>query len=130
MTLRLAVVVVLVALMVLGRLAHARRRARLAADRDPLPPLPAHLVGPGERTWVVFTSPLCALCGPVTERLRAADPAASVVTVDATQSPALARSFRVGAAPTVLLADRTGAVTGRWVGAAALSAADAAVAAR
>lgn len=127
MTLRLAIVVALVAVMVLGRVAHARRRARLEGDRDPVPALPAGLLGPGERTWVVFTSPLCALCGPVTERLRAADPAASVVTVDTTRAPDLARAFRVRAAPTVLLADRSGAVSGRWVGAAALGAADDAV---
>lgn len=127
MTLRLLVVAALVALMVVGRFAHARWRARLAVDARPVPPLPAHLLGPGERTWVVFTSPLCALCDPVANQLRAADPAASVVTVDATRAPELARTFRVHAAPTVLLADPDGMVSGRWVGADALRAVDAAV---
>jgi hypothetical protein len=124
MTLRLAIVAALVVVMLAGRLAHARRRARLAGDTGPVPAVPSRLLGPGERTWVVFTSPLCALCGPVTERLRAADPDGTVVTVDATREPELARSFRVRSAPTVLLADRSGTVARRWVGADALGAAE------
>jgi hypothetical protein len=40
-----------------------------------------------------------------------------VVTVDATAEPALARQFAVRSAPTTVLADGSGTVIGRFVGA-------------
>ena len=82
--------------------------------------LPVDLIAGAERTWVVFTTPYCATCGPVTERLRAADPTAKVVTVDATEEPALADAFRIRSAPTVLLSDAAGEVQARLVGATAV----------
>lgn len=117
---RLLVVVALLAGFALARAAYRAWRRRLAADDAPVPRLPGSLVDGADRTWVVFTTPYCASCGPVTERLRAGDPAANVVTVDATAAPDLADAFRIRSAPTVLLADRDGDVQARLVGAAAV----------
>jgi uncharacterized protein DUF4395/thioredoxin family protein len=100
-----------------GALALRRRQGR---DRASVPRLPVDLVEDSERTWVVFTTPYCASCGPVTDRLRIDDPDARVVTVDATREPALADAFRIRSAPTVLLADRDGEVRARLVGASAV----------
>ena len=97
-------------------LSRVRRRG---TGRD-IARLPLHLVDGADRTWVVFTTPYCASCGPVTDRLRADDPAARVVTVDATREPALADAFRIRSAPTVLLADGDGEVQARLVGATAV----------
>lgn len=84
------------------------------------PPVPQRLVEGADRTWVLFTTPYCATCGPVEQQLRAADPDARVVKVDATRDVRLAADFGVRAAPTVLLADRAGTVKARLVGAAAV----------
>ena len=119
---RLLVVASLVAAVLLARWAHRAWRRRLASDQGPLPSLPSWLVGGTDRTWVVFTTPYCASCGPVTERLRRADPDAAVVTLDAGSHPDLARAFHVRAAPTVLLADATGRVLSRLMGAPAVDA--------
>jgi hypothetical protein len=93
-----------------------RRKATGEAVR-----VPAHIVDGAERTWVVFTTPYCASCGPVTERLRTSDPEARIVTVDATEDPDLADAFAVRRAPTVLLADAEGEVQARLVGPAAVA---------
>lgn len=103
----------------------ARRRYRawrraVEGERRPTPDVPAELVAGAERTWVVFTTPACATCGPVAERLRRDDPGARVVTVDATAEPLLAGAFHVRSSPTVLLADGRGRVQARLVGAAAV----------
>lgn len=95
-------------------------RARHRGSGRDVGRLPSHLVDGAERTWVVFTTPYCATCGPVTDRLRADDPAARVVTVDATREPALADAFRIRSAPTVLLAGADGEVLARLVGATAV----------
>lgn len=92
-----------------------RRKAGGAAER-----VPSHIVDGAERTWVVFTTPYCASCGPVTERLRTSDPEARIVTIDATEDPDLADAFAVRRAPTVLLADESGHVQARLVGPAAV----------
>jgi thioredoxin-related protein len=68
----------------------------------------------------VFTTPYCASCGPVKASLAEVDPAAEIVTVDATREPHLADAFAVRSAPTVLLADRAGEVQARLVGAPAV----------
>jgi thioredoxin-like negative regulator of GroEL len=78
--------------------------------------VPANLIAGADRTWVVFTTPYCATCGPVKDSLQADDPEARVVTVDATREPHLADAFEVRSAPTVLLADGDGAVRARLVG--------------
>ena len=92
------------------RLAVARRRptgvrlADLAAGHD--------------ETWVVFTTPYCATCGPVIDKLTSA--ATRVVTVDATEHPDLAGALRIKAAPTAVLSDAQGRVQQRLVGPAAV----------
>lgn len=117
---RLLAVLAVVAVVVIGRRIYFQWRRRLASDNAPMPHLPATLLDGAERTWVVFTTPWCASCGPITADLEAADPAARVITVDATEQPALADTFRVRTAPTVLLAGSDGAVEARFVGASSV----------
>ena len=95
-------------------------RGRLQTEQPVHPLVPASLLAGAARTWVLFTSPYCATCGPVEARLRASDPEARVVRVDATQEPQLAGAFGIRSAPTVLLADGAGNVTARLVGAEAV----------
>lgn len=118
---RLAVVVVMTVGFVMGRGLHRRWRRGLARPHRPLPTVPAALLAGARRTWVVFTTPYCAACRPVTEQLRGHDPEARVVTVDATREPQLAGAFGVRAAPTVLLADASGRVQARLVGGPAVA---------
>ena len=118
----LRVLVVVALLLVLGlavRLYRARRAAVLT-ERPHHPRVPAALLAGAERTWVLFTTPYCATCRPVEEHLRAADPHSTVVLVDATREPHLAEAFRVRTAPTIVLADATGRVRQRLVGADAV----------
>ena len=84
------------------------------------PLVPHELRAGAERTWVLFTSPYCASCGPAEERLRASDPDARVVRVDASREPLLAQAFRVRSAPTAVLADAEGRVQARLVGSQAV----------
>lgn len=113
----LVVVALLFAVALAARLYRQWRR-RLATASPVHPPVPESLRAGAARTWLVFTTPYCASCGPVTDRLRASDPSARVVTVDATREPVLAGAYSVRSAPTVLLADHRGQVTTRLVGAA------------
>jgi hypothetical protein len=119
---KLVVVAVIVAGLVIGKRMYVQYTARL--QRGPgaaaLPAVPASLLEGADRTWVVFTTPYCASCGPVKEQLAADDPGANIVTVDATREPHLADAFAVRSAPTVLLADAAGAVQARLVGAPAV----------
>ena len=120
---RLAIVLVLAALLLLARQLHLRWRGREKAfTPGALPPLPVDLHQRAARTWVVFTTPYCASCRPVAARLREADPEARVVTVDAAGDPGLAGAFAVRSTPTVLLADAAGQVQARLVGAEAVEA--------
>jgi len=104
------------------------RRRRLARPAAPAARVPEALRQGATRTWVVFGSPWCAACGPAAERLRAVDPAARVVLVDAAADPALARALAVRTAPTAVLAGPDGRVEVRLVGAAAVARHAAAVA--
>jgi len=116
-----AVVVVAVLLAVgLGTRLYQSRRAALLAEQPRHPLVPASLLDGAARTWVLFTTPYCATCGPVEQHLRAADPDARVVKVDATREPHLADAFRVRTAPTIVLADAEGRVQQRLVGAEAV----------
>ena len=45
-----------------------------STESRPRPSVPRALLDGAERTWVVFTTPYCASCGPVEERLRQSDP--------------------------------------------------------
>lgn len=115
-------VVVLVLLFAVALAARLYRQWRLrvqTAEPDH-PTVPATLLAGADRTWVIFTTPFCATCGPVAERLEASDPGARVVKVDATREPHLADAFSVRSAPTVLLADGEGRVQARLVGAEAV----------
>ncbi|HWC10560.1 MAG TPA: thioredoxin family protein [Acidimicrobiales bacterium] len=118
--LRVLVVVGLLMAVAVGTRLYRARRAALLDERPDHPLLPAALRDGAERTWVVFTTPYCATCGPVEDRLRTVDPEARVVLVDATADPRLADAFRVRTAPTVVLADAAGRVQERLVGAEAV----------
>jgi hypothetical protein len=112
---RLALLLLLAAAVAVATWAWRRRdRALQAHEPDRL--VPAELLGPGDRTWVLFRTPFCATCGPAAERLRADDPGAALVEVDATRRPDLARALGVSAAPTVLLAGPDGRVQVRLSG--------------
>jgi hypothetical protein len=116
---RFFIVVVLVfAITLVGRL-YRQWRAGVRADKPASPLVPLSIRAGAERTWVVFSTPYCASCGPIEARLRASDPTANVVRIDATEQPKLAGAFRVRSAPTVLLADAEGRVQARLVGVAA-----------
>lgn len=120
MLVRAVVVVILAFGVLLATRVYRTWRAGVVADRPDHPLVPASLRAGAERTWVVFTTPYCASCGPVETRLRASDPGARVVRVDATREPMLADAFRVRSAPTVVLADADGQVQARLVGAEAV----------
>jgi hypothetical protein len=118
---RILVVVALLFALALATRLYRTWRAAVLDDRPEHPLVPASLRAGAHRTWLVFTTPYCATCGPVEERLRAADPSARVVRVDATAEPHLADAFRVRRAPTAVLADAGGRVHARLVGAEAVN---------
>jgi hypothetical protein len=93
-----------------------RRREQAAQVHDPARRVPGELLGDADRTWVLFRTPMCATCGPAADRLRAEDPGAALVEIDATARPDLADALGIAAAPTVLLADRDGTVQARLSG--------------
>lgn len=113
----IVVIVILFAIALAARLYKAWR-AGVRTEQPAHPQVPATLLAGAARTWVLFTSPYCATCGPVEARLR--DTGARVVKVDATREPHLADAFRIRSAPTALLADGAGNVTARLVGAEAV----------
>lgn len=113
---RLAIVAVLVGVIAVSPLLYRRRRVRLAHGPAEHPPVPTHLLAGAPRTWVLFTTPWCASCGPAETRLRQSDPDARVVKVDAVEHAGLAGAFAIRRAPTALLADRDGRVRARLVG--------------
>ncbi|HUP84086.1 MAG TPA: thioredoxin family protein [Acidimicrobiales bacterium] len=118
---KFVIVAVIVVGLIIGRRMYAASRQRLQGPVPTIPRVPTELLTDGAaRTWVVFTTPYCASCGPVKEQLALDDPSAGIVTVDATREPHLADAFSVRSAPTVLLADSDGAVQARLVGAPAV----------
>ena len=117
--LRLLVVVVLAFAVLLVARLYRQWRGKVRSDKPATPLVPMSIRAGAERTWVIFTTPLCASCGPIEARLRAADPDANVVRIDATEQPRLSHAFKVRSAPTVLLADGEGRVKARLVGAEA-----------
>lgn len=120
MALRFAVVLAVLAVLAVSPLLYRSRQRQLQVETVDHPAVPASLREGAERTWVLFTTPWCAACEPVEARLRASDPQARVVRVDATRQPELAGAFAVRSAPTVLLADHNGRVQARLVGADAV----------
>jgi len=117
---RATVVVVLVFGVLLATRLYRTWRAGVVAERPDHPLVPVALRKDAARTWVVFTTTYCATCGPVEESLRASDPGARIVRVDATREPLLAQAFKVRSAPTAVLADADGEVQVRLVGAEAV----------
>ena len=106
--------------LIIGRRVYVQYQARLHAPKVVTRRVPPELLDGSARTWIVFTTPLCASCGPVKDQLAAEDPSARIVTVDATREPHLADAFEVRSAPTVVLADARGEVQARLVGAPAV----------
>jgi len=117
---RFLVVAAVLAALVVARYVYDQWRRGLQSESRPHPKVPSELLGAADRTWVVFTTPLCASCGPAREHLAASDPDAHIITVDATTRPELAQAFHVRSVPTVLLADNTGDVRERLVGVSAV----------
>jgi hypothetical protein len=105
----------------LARRVYRDWRRRLGHERGRTPRMPASLLDGADRTWVVFTAPRCKSCDGVARELRTSDPGARVVKVDATAEPHLAAAFRVRSSPTVVLADGSGRVGARLVGADAVT---------
>lgn len=120
MIVRLVVVLAVVALAFAARVALQRRRRWSGAEALPGARFPGWVTNGAARTWVVFTTPYCASCGPIVEHLEGADPGARVVTVDASRHTALARDFAVRRAPTVFEADGRGRPVRRFSGADAV----------
>ncbi len=117
--LRLLIVVVLAFGVLLVARLFRQWRGRVRTETPATPLIPLSIRAGAERTWVIFTTPLCATCGPIADRLRATEPDANVVTIDAIAQPRLSHAFQVRSAPTVLLADGDGRVQARLVGAEA-----------
>lgn len=117
---KLLIVAALVLALVITRRWYVGWRAGLHREHRVHPRVPVSLLDGAPRTWLVFTTPYCASCGPVKEQLSGADPGARLVTVDVTREPHLAQAFHVRSAPTVLLADEAGLVQTRLVGARAV----------
>ena len=120
MIVRLVVVLALVAVVFAARLWLAGRFRR--DDRRELPEalFPEWVTGGADRTWVVFSTPYCATCGPVAAELASADPGAHVEVVDATEHPGLADAFGVRRSPTVFATNATGRPELRLTGAEAV----------
>jgi hypothetical protein len=114
---RVVVVVVLAFGVLLVARLYRQWRAGVRREQPATPLVPLSIRAGAERTWLIFTTPLCASCGPIEARLRASDPDANVVRIDATEQPRLSLAFKVRSAPTVLLADGDGRVQARLVGA-------------
>lgn len=114
--LRAGVVVGLLFAVALGARLYRIRRAGLIDHQPQHPEVPASLLDGAPRTWVIFTTPYCAGCGPAEANLRACEPGARVVKVDATREPLLADAFSVRSAPTAILAGARGEVMARLVG--------------
>ncbi len=117
--LRLLVVLVLAFGVLLVARLFRQWRHRVRTETPATPLIPLSIRAGAERTWVIFTTPLCVSCGPIEARLRASEPGANVVRIDATEQPHLSHAFKVRSAPTVLLADGDGRVQARLVGAEA-----------
>lgn len=75
---------------------------------------------PDSPSWLVLTTPWCASCGPVVDRLEAVG-SLPVVVVDLAERPEVSRVLDVRQAPTVLRVEPDGAITERAAGPAALA---------
>jgi hypothetical protein len=80
--------------------------------------VPAGVVPAGQASWLVLTTPFCATCGPVVERLEA-EGELPVVVVDVAERPDVGTALDVRQAPTVLRIGAAGEVLERRSGAGA-----------
>jgi hypothetical protein len=115
---------VLAVLTVVSMIAAARPLLTRTRRRDDAAELPEEQLGgfavPGAaRTWVVFTTPYCATCGPLMDEIESVLPDDGVVGVDATEHPELTRELGVRRSPTVFEIDGTGGIVDRMIGAEA-----------
>lgn len=120
MIVRLVVVLAVMVVALAARVALQRRLRWSAEDTLPGARFPGWVTNGATRTWVVFTTPYCASCGPIVEHLEGADPRARVITVDASRHLGLARDFSVRQAPTVFESDGRGLPLRRFNGADAV----------
>ena len=116
---RLLVAVVLAFFVLLVARRVRQWQAEVRTEQPATPLVPLSIRAGAERTWLIFTTPMCATCGPIEDRLRATEPDANVVRIDALEQPQLSHAFKVRSAPTMLLADGEGRVQARLVGAEA-----------
>lgn len=80
--------------------------------------IPDGLVPAGQASWLVLTTPWCASCGPVVERLEAQGEL-PVVVLDVAERPDVSRALDLRQAPTVLRVGPDGEVLERRTGASA-----------
>lgn len=78
--------------------------------------VPDGVVPVGQASWLVLTTPWCASCGPVVERLEAAGEL-PVVVLDVAERPEVGTALDVRQAPTVLRVGDRGEVLERRAGA-------------
>ena len=114
---RVLAVVAILALLVAARPVLTRLRRLEAGAALPDVDLPDHVVPGAPHTWVVFTTPYCATCGPLIEEIEAALPHDGVVAVDATDHPDLTSRLGVRRSPTVFEIDPSGRIVDRMIGA-------------
>lgn len=107
MLLRLVLVLVLAAVVAVVAL---RSRRPADAHRADGHRVPAELLGDGDRTWIVFSTPYCATCGPVEAQLRQRFPTDDVRRADVEAFASTAAELGVRRAPTVVRVDQLGVV--------------------
>ncbi len=77
--------------------------------------VPTGVVPAGQVSWLVLTTPWCASCGPVVDRLEAAGEL-PVVVIDVAEQPEVGQALDVRQAPTVLRVGEQGEVLERRAG--------------
>jgi hypothetical protein len=103
-------VLVLVVIGVVAVITLRYRRTPAPSDIDLGLLLPDALLGGTPHTWVVFSTPYCATCGPVENLLRQRFPDDEVRRVDVSAWPDVVHALGVRRAPTVVRADQQGAI--------------------
>lgn len=119
---RLTILIALAMFVAAAVLLHRRRASRDESlgrtdeQGGAWPVVPPALLEDSPRTWVIFTTPLCASCPQVQAELESSFPGDRVVKVDAVEHAELADRYAIRRAPTTLLADEHGSVLDRLVG--------------
>jgi hypothetical protein len=94
-------------------------RSRRRADGADLPDehLGHFAVAGASRTWIVFTTPYCATCGPLMEEIGRTFPDDGLVALDGAEHGELATRLGVRRSPTVFEIDGGGRIRDRLIGA-------------